>query len=249
MTQTLQDIAWLDPLIPPVADSALSARVKKVFGQDIVSLHCAAASPWVSDAMIQGSQIRAHHISSRLQTLVHLVASQENSCRFCYGNARSSLRITGMSESELEAVEREVQMSGADANEHAILQFARNLSRSTPRPARAEFEALLARGLTEPEMLEVASVIGTICFLNRVATFLAVPLDAGMAEMAENPIKRLFGKLYMAFYPRPLGPIEPLAKDAPLGDIVGLIAGTDGALVMGNAVRGMLASNVFPTRT
>lgn len=249
MARLLQEIDWLEPTLPLPDDPEWAAEVIEVMGRDIPSFRFPARSRWLRKTYLQMSQMRSHRATDRMHWLAVLVTSQENSCRFCYGVARAQLKVLGLDDAQLEKVEREVRMAGADENERAVLQFCRNLSRSSPRPARSEFESLVARGLDRHAMTEIACAVAAACFSNRVATFLAVPLDAGIEGFAPKPMKRLFMRLMRNRYPRPISPLVPPRDDSPFAEVVSLVKGTEGASVLDDALRGAFASPVLPVRT
>lgn len=245
MARLLEEIGWLDPVVSLPDDPAWAAEIKRVMGMDVPAYRYTARSPWIRAAQLHLSQVRTHHASDKLTWLTILVTSQENSCRFCYGGARAMLTMLGLDKAQLDRVERDVRMSGADEGERAILQFCRNLSRSSPRPARAEFEALVAAGQDPKAMIEVACNVGMACFSNRISTFIAVPLDAHPKMSAWDKVKMM---LAGSKYPLRLSPPAD-QPPGPFSAIVGLIQGTEGSWVIDEALRGAFASKVLPTRT
>ena len=56
-----------------------------------------------------------------------------------------------------------MKLANSDEKEYAVLQFARNLSRSSPRPSRREVETLLDLGYSAEAVEEIALVVVSVC--------------------------------------------------------------------------------------
>ena len=63
---------------------------------------------------------------------IHLVVSQDNSCRYCYGVQRAILRIHGLTDADIERLVRDGQTHDASPAERAAMEFARRVSRADP---------------------------------------------------------------------------------------------------------------------
>jgi alkylhydroperoxidase family enzyme len=252
----MHDVGWAEPVLPPVVDLQFTAELKQRFGRDMPGSPYIARSVWLRNAVMANASLHPRHTTERLQWLATLVTSQENSCRYCYGAARAYLKMLGVDDAQLDHVERDMKMAGADDKERALLHFCRNLSRSNPRPARSELDALVASGYSALTVVEIAFAVAATCFNNRVATFLALPLDSGQDVVPganDRLLKRVlfsFKKLAGHVRPRPaeVPPRSP-RLDGPYSGIVALINGTDGAGTLDDAVRGAFATRVLPVRT
>jgi alkylhydroperoxidase family enzyme len=243
-------------VLPPVVDPQFSDELRQRFGRDMRGFHYIAQSVWLRNAVVGNTGVRARHATERLQWLAILVTSQENSCRYCYGAARAYLKMLGLDDGQLDQIERDMKMAGADEKERALLHFCRNLSRSNPRPARSELDALVAAGYSPLTLLEIAFAVAASCFNNRVATFLAWPLERDEEPSPANRdplLKRVlisFKKLAGQVRPRPAElPPRAALRDGPYSGIVALIDGTDGAPTLEDALKGAFASQVLPVRT
>ncbi len=178
----MSDVEWSEPLVPPVSDPAMEADVRRVFGWDRTAFRYGAA--WVRRACIGLMASAPRHVPRPLAMQAMLVASQESSCRSCFGAARAYLRFMGLSEAEIGRLERDAQMIGIDEDRRALLTFCRNLARARPLPARSELDALVARRFSRPRVVETAVIVGATIWSNRHATLHAVPLDP-YAEVGE----------------------------------------------------------------
>lgn len=252
MPRLLHEIEWSDPVLPVTEDPAWAAEVERVYGEVPPALLYPAPSRWFRQAMMQITQLRPHYAKERHHALAILVTSQENSCRFCYGSARAYLKMLGVDDRELDRVERDAKLAGADENERALLRLCRNLSKSNPRPARSELDALAARGFDPLGLVEIAGLVAGTCFNNRAATFLAVPLDARSEQFSPGPVARRLLPILRRFgkkYPRPLAISNGPRREGPFSDLVALVKGTEGELVWRDALNGAFESPVLPART
>jgi alkylhydroperoxidase family enzyme len=250
--RSITDIDWAEPILPLPDDPEWSREVASVLGEPRETFLYAAPSRWLRQGLLQMQQVRLRHVPDELTWLVHLVTSQENSCRFCYGVARAFLKLMGLSEKRIDAVERDVKLAEAEPRERALLHFCRDLSRSSPRPVRAEVDALVALGYKPETVAEVAYSVVSACFLNRFATFLAMPIVHAIEEAALGPVDRLrahMRSLMAGGYPRPLPAGDPPRTDGPFGRLVELISVSEGARVLETLLQGALSSPVLPRRT
>ncbi len=193
----------------------------------------------------------------RLLNIGALVSAQENSCRYCYGTNRAFMRILGYSEAFISRIEQDAQVAELDAKERAFIAFCRHLARSRPRPAKADRDALVALGYSPLEVNEMALVIASCCFYNRMSTLVASPPEQALERMAGGTLGRLLnlvGPLIRNLIMRPRTPIrdpmDPAAlSKGPYGPVVATLAGLPGATLFRAALDGAFASDVLPRST
>jgi alkylhydroperoxidase family enzyme len=258
MAQLLDEIQWGEPLLPPVADPAWKAEVKRRTGH-VGDLELRVApSPWLREACLTAAAYRVSHVSARLVNINFLVTSQENSCRYCYGAARAMMKMMGFSESFIGRIERDAQAAELDDRERGFILFCRNLARSMPRPARTDRQRLIALGFTPLAVNEMAFYVALICFHNRVATLLACPPDRGFERMADGFTGRLLLRAAQgisgllsgkAREQAPPASEEAVRPSGPFGSIVATLTGLPAAAWMEGALQGVFASTVLPRRT
>jgi alkylhydroperoxidase family enzyme len=250
VARLLKEIEWGQPLVELVDDPEWTTTLKKTFGTEKHGYRYLARCKWLRETLMFGSTAGTSYAPQRLVLLAVLVTSQENSCRYCYGAARAYLKMLGLSEKELDRVEHDVKTAGADDKEQALLHFCRDLSRSNPRPARAEFERLVTLGYDRLAMVEIAGNVAGSCLANRVSTFLAMPLSdvedikPGLVSRLLSPVMRL---LHRSPPPPPLDNLP--AEPGPFFDIVSLLKGTMAVPLFDGALKGAFASPVLAVRT
>ena len=125
--------------------------------------------------------------------LAALVTSQENACRYCYGIARTRMRMFGFSEEMLDRIERRAQLADADDRERELVRFCRDLARSKPRPAKKARETMASVGFTSQQTAELAFVVAASGFCNRVSTIIGATPETELENMA--PKTSLWQKL------------------------------------------------------
>jgi alkylhydroperoxidase family enzyme len=247
----LKEIPWGQPTIKPVDDLEWAAEVRKTMGVDVPAYRYLARCKWLRETVMLANSTKDSYAPERLSMLAFLVTSQENSCRYCYGTARAFLKMYGLSEKEIERVEHDVKTAGADEKERELLHFCRDLSRSNPRPSRAQLERLVSMGYDPLAMVEIAVDVAGACMSNRVSTFLAMPLNPEMEDFSPPLGMRLtrpFRKLLHKTPPPP--PRDNLPPPgSPFFEVVALAKGTRGVPIFNSALEGAFNSPVLPVRT
>ncbi len=258
MAQLLHEIEWSEPILPIVADREWEAEVKRRFGHVGDVYRRIAPSPWLRRASLEWGAYVPSQLPARLIDILALVTSQENACRYCYGAARAQMKILGYSDKLINHIERETQHAELDEKERAFVNFCRNLSRSSPRPAKAEREALIRLGFTPQAVTEMAFLIVNWCFGNRLCTLLACTPEYQFENMASGVVGHL-----LAFAGPLMRPIRALKlrkagqyneqpaapESSAFGPIAQAMAGLPTAALLHNALEGALASPVLPHRT
>jgi len=257
MAQLLGEITWRDPILRSVSDPAWEAEVKRRTGHVGEVDRRVAPSAWLREACVASVALRPSVLPQRLFNIGAMVTAQENSCRYCYGTNRAFMRILGYSEAFISRIEQDTQVAELDPRERAFISFCRHLARSRPRPARAEREALVALGYAPLAVNEMALVIASFCFYNRISTLVASPPELALERMANGPLGRLLnlvGPLIRGMLMRPRSPIQdPLDTAAlsrgPFGAVIATLAGLPGATMFRVALDGAFASSVLPHTT
>lgn len=244
MTELLNEIDWSEPTITIVHDPEWEATVKADIGR-VTDVHMRTSqSPWIRNIMLKWPRYQPKEFPRKLADICGLVAAQENACRYCFGVARSWMRLWGYSERMIGNIERNVQMAELDEKERAFIRFCRNLSRSNPRPPKKDRDELLRLGYSKLAIAEMAFLIVNHCFVNRVSTFIAVPpMDA--LERLPNSV---LGKILRPIFGRQLRNIG-WTETAPLqGDpdsfpgVVQKLLGLPAAKAMDDALEGAFES-------
>ncbi len=173
----ISEIEWEPCLLERSPNPEFEQRFQRETGRPGHFMQYFDGCPWLADTIVRlAVQHKTHlYIDPELADLIALIISQDNSCRFCFGEARVFLRVAGISEGRIARMEQD-QLTGDFApRDRAILDFARRLSRSRPLVTRADTEALVRAGLERGEILEIAGLAVSILFFNRLATLCALP--------------------------------------------------------------------------
>jgi alkylhydroperoxidase family enzyme len=254
MAQLLEEIRWGESILPPVADPAWEAEIKRRGGRVSEVDRRVAPNVWLREACLGLTTYRAHEIPNRLFNIGALVTAQENSCRYCYGASRAYLKILGYPESFISRIERDLHVAELNEMERACIAFCRNLARSRPRPAKADREALIRLGYSALAVHELALVIALGCFYNRIGILIACPPEQGFERMANGfvgRLMRLVGPVMRALpdrqHARRVDPIDAASlANGAFGPIVATLVGLPGASMLKAALDGAFASTVLP---
>src|SRR5258708_591605 len=251
MPQLLEGMGGGKAPLPGVSDSGWEGEVKRGVGQVSEVDRRVAASPWVREVCLSMVAYRPVAMPQRLFNIGALVTAQENSCRYCYGANRAYMKILGYSESFISRIEQDATFAELDAKEHAFISFCRSLARSRPRPAKADYEALVALGFAPLAVSEMAMLIALGCYYNRIGILIACPPEHAFERVANSFLGRLMGPVMrMVMSMRPS--TQPATLDAatlsggPFGTVVAALAGLPGATIFKTALDGAFASAVLP---
>jgi len=251
----IEQLQWAnEPLVPVTPDAAWDAEVQALMGIVPDSLRRVSTSVWVRRTYLDAVRCPMAALSGPEVELAGLVTAQENACRYCYGTARARMKMIGFSDEMIDRIERNVQLVEAEPRERELVSFCRNLARSKPRPSRKAREALHAVGYTPLGTAELAFVVATMGYCNRVSTLLAVPPELEW-EAQTSKIKGFWSKLSAWLPGKGGGPripppdYPPPTFAGPYGGLVRTLEGSPAAPVLEVALNGAFSSEVLPRRT
>jgi len=247
MTKLLNEIEWSEPTLSVVRDAKWEAEVKADIGM-VPDIHTRTSrSPWLRRAILKWPRYEAQEFPRKLADICSLVAAQENACRYCYGVARSWMRLWGYSKKMISNIERNAQMAEMDEKERAFIRFCRNLARSNPKPPKNDRDELFRLGYSPLAVAEMAFLIVNHCFVNRVSTFIAIP---PMDDLERLP-NRMLGKLLrpiLGWKLRSIGWTETTPLEGEPESFPGLVQkliGLPAATAMNNALTGIFESEIL----
>jgi hypothetical protein len=122
LLRTTNQMSWGEPILPIVVDRAWEAEVVADIGQLPDLCRRLAPSKWLREAILKWPRIPVSEFPKHLGDIGSLVTAQENACRYCYGVARSYLRMFGHSEKAISRIEREMQFGELDDKERVFMQ-------------------------------------------------------------------------------------------------------------------------------
>jgi alkylhydroperoxidase family enzyme len=251
MPDPVATIAWDECLVPrgtPPADLVRTVRRHHGWVPDWVGR--LAPLPWLVEVLTEMASMPIAYLPVRTYTVVALVVSRDNSCRYCYGQQRALMRVLGYGLDVIERLERD-QLVETDQARAAALEFARRVSRASTRPTAADRAALArAAGLSPATVAELAFAAASTVFANRVSMLLALPPDR-----LQRPLYQLVGRLLRPVIARSGG--KKRRRPAPLpmpnrglgAAVVGALGDSPAAGTLRRAIDHALASPVLPRRT
>jgi alkylhydroperoxidase family enzyme len=247
MTELLNEIEWSEPTLSITHDTEWEAEVKADIGM-VPDIHTRTSrSPWLRRTILKWPRYEAQEFPRRLADICSLVAAQENACRYCYGVARSWMRLWGYSEKIISNIERNAQMAEMDENERAFIRFCRNLARSNPKPPKNDRDELLRLGYSPLAVTEMAFLIVNHCFVNRVSTFIAIPPMDDLERLPNSILGKLL-RPFIGWKLRSIGWTETTPLEGELESFPGLIqklVGLPAAAAMNNALIGAFESDIL----
>jgi alkylhydroperoxidase family enzyme len=248
MPALLNEIEWGEPILPEVEDKEWRAQVKSELDGVVTDfLMIVSPSGWLRLACLRWPRYQVTQFPQRLADIATLVTAQENACRYCYGIARSQLKLFGYSEKSINRIELGLHLAELDEKERAFIQFCRNLAKSSPRPPKRERQRLVDLGFSELAVAEMAFYIANHCFLNRTATFLSCPLFNRLERVSDSFI----GKLFRPFIEKRIRKTfwndnEPLPEDTSnFSGVVQALKGLPAAKIIDDAMTGAFESQIL----
>jgi alkylhydroperoxidase family enzyme len=249
VSERFLDVVPAPSFVAAAPDAEMCAAAKRHMGGVLPSaLTFLTPVPWMFDLHLQVIKPPVTAAPQPLLELAAFVTSFENACRHCYGAQRSILRMVGRSDAWIDRLERDAQRAELDEQQRSVLELARKLARSSPRPARAEKEAL-ARAYGPAAAVEIAFKIAGTCYTNRVATFLSLPPDPGSEGLARAWFLPLIRPLVRKMVRRNVKGGPPIPLDGPFRGILDAMGSVPVTFVMRRAIDGALESQILPRRT
>jgi AhpD family alkylhydroperoxidase len=211
--------------------------------------------PWVyrSFLFLMGPELR--RLDRSVCSEICFVVARDNTCRFCYGSFRASLRVAGYSESELDRIERALHEEHARRSADEVLQFAVQVSQG--RLDETALGGLSAAGHGPTAIREAAGISVLAGLVNRVGTMLAVPLNTDLERMTTqwyfDLVQPVVQRL-LSGWQRLRAPSEPPlraeAVDGPLAPWLSHLRGTCvGHVLHEMTVRWLTQDSALPLRT
>lgn len=196
MPSPLLQVSWDNCLLEPVADRRAEAALRREVGATPRWLRYFLSCPWLTrSAMGLAADNRLlMHVDFPTVDLVALAVSQENSCRYCYAVTRMQLRILGMSEERMQALEQRLASGELEPRSAAAVRFARRMSRASPLTTPADLAPLRSAGYNDAQIRELAFCAACVGFFNRISTIPALPPQT-WERIADRWFMRLFRPL------------------------------------------------------
>ena len=247
MTSLISQFDWADPILPTVENPEWEAQVKKEMGQVPDLLTRVSPSNWLRVMLLKSLRIRVNEFPRHLGDIGTLVCAQENACRYCYGMARTQMRLFGYSDKMISGIEQDMLMAELDQKDRTFIRFSRSLARSNPRPPKTERDKLLKLGFSELAVSEMAFHIARECFINRVVTFISSPPMYGFERLPESFMGRFLRPL-IAWKIRSNVWVNQDPLPDPQGHFAGVmkaLTGIPAAVIISDGLEGVFASKVL----
>ncbi len=254
MASPLQQLIWEQCFLTADRNADAEAYLKREVGTAPAWSRFFWSCPWFAKAMIRMAYDNGLLVALEFETadLVGLVVSQENSCRYCYAAARAMMRLLGMSEDRMQALEQRLALPDLDPRGAAAVRFARRMSRANPLATPADLEPLRQAGFSGEEIREIAYAVASTAFMNRLST-----IPALSPETWERAPDRWFNRLLRPLVSRMVkgwrrrGAAAPPARSEP-GSFPGLLdayRGSPIAPVLAETFRDLWSSAILPRRS
>jgi uncharacterized peroxidase-related enzyme len=247
------ELQWTEePLVPRVPNPAWESEVTSIMGMLPDALQRLSPSAWVRRAYLDMTRTPTSSLPEPEIELASLVTSQENACRYCYGIARTRMRMFGFSEDLLDRIERRAQLADADDRERELVRFCRDLARSKPRPSKKARETMASVGFTAQQTAELAFVVAATGFCNRVSTIIGATPETAMENMVpkvglwQKLSAWMPGKVQLPRIPPPDYPAPTF--QGPFGNLVRLLGPTPAGAALEGVLRSAYSSDVLPQR-
>jgi alkylhydroperoxidase family enzyme len=244
-------MAWGECLVPPAtAPPELVAAVRRAHGGLAPEWAWRFAPlPWLTRTMNEMTSQPFAYLSFRDFALVGLIVSRDNSCRYCYGAQRALMRMGGYELDAIDRLERD-ELIDPDPSSQLTLEFARRVSRGSPRPGAAELAALERAGRSRESIAELAFAAASTVFANRASTLIALPpsrFEGAGYQLVARLMRPLIVRRRSARRKAPEA--SPTPNDGVGSTVVAGLGTSPAAGVLRRAIDACLDSPVLPRRT
>jgi len=250
MANPLATMAWSECLVPRAAlPDDVAAAMRRERGRVPTWAPRLAPLPWLARGLHEMTALQIAYLPTPTYALIALVVSRDNSCRFCYGAQRALMRVLGFETDAIDRLERD-EVIESDPTRQLALDFARRVSRGSPRPQPEDRRALERAGLAHDMVAEVAYAAASTIFANRVSTLIALPPDP-----LEGAAHQLVGRLLRPLIVRQLQrrrrtPTPPPEPNQGVGaEVVAALGSSPSAGALRRVIDAALDSSVLPRRT
>jgi uncharacterized peroxidase-related enzyme len=132
-----------------------------------------------SPAVLQGylsfsGALAAGALEPKLRELIALEVGEQNSCQYCVSAHTAIGKMTGLSDTEIEAA-RDARSSSAKTA--AALKFAREIVAKKGQPTDSDFDAVRKAGFTDGEIAEIIAHVALNVFTNYFNNTTEVEVD------------------------------------------------------------------------
>jgi alkylhydroperoxidase family enzyme len=226
----LDAVEWEACLLEPVRNPDAERRLRKELGMVPAGARYFLGSPWLTSALalLSTARLPMLHVSVDESSIIALVVSQENSCRYCYAATRTALRILGFSEPRIRRLEEDFLSADLTARQKAALEFVRCVARAAPLATVGDARPLLDAGYRADAVKELALLAALNIFYNRLSTMAALPPET-MAGMANRWSVRLLRPLIAGYLRRrPAAHPNHLGSEQRQGPFAAFVNAFDG---------------------
>ncbi|NOY53370.1 MAG: peroxidase-related enzyme [Deltaproteobacteria bacterium] len=125
----------------------------------------------VKAVMVQGD------LNQKVKQTIAVLVSKDNSCAYCVAAHTGALKSIGVSEEEIQNITEQIDKADFNAQEQALIRFARKASREPLKITGDEFDALRKTGVSDAEIIEALGVMELFTSFNRFLDALQVDID------------------------------------------------------------------------
>jgi uncharacterized peroxidase-related enzyme len=130
-------------------------RMNKPVGRALIQLH---------DALLRGDS----PLTPAQHELIAAYVSGLNACHYCYGVHAHTAREFGLAPGALEAMVADLDSSPVEPRMRPILAYARKLTQTPAKMAKADAEAVFAAGWSERALHDAVLTTSLFNFMNRL---------------------------------------------------------------------------------
>jgi len=164
-------------------------RVAAYYGMVPKLQQAMAPIPEITDALWTLSQVTMKEgtLPEELKRAFFTVTAAAGECDYCVAAHMLALYRLGWSNEEcVEIIEGKPSSRFSD-RENAALDFARTVAGRPAAVTDEQVEGLRGHGWTDAEIVEMVAVVALLRYTSTMATALAVPFEAIMTGMLEEP--------------------------------------------------------------
>lgn len=165
----------MDPLVESRPCTEVESLFRRRVGHIPPSAHYVCPHPWMYRVPLFAMNPKLHHVGLDYFMQIYFVITRDNACRFCYSTSRATLRVLGYSETELDRLERSLDVRGGEAARRDAFRFALRISQGQ-LDASSSIDSLRESGYGEEVIREIAGIGILTTVTNRVTTMLALPV-------------------------------------------------------------------------
>ncbi len=163
----------------PEDAKAILEEVKKAFGMipNLFMMYMAYPSLLRANWEKFKTVMVGGRLKRKVRETIALLVSTDNGCKYCIVAHSKALKTLGVSEEELQAINKDIDHADFSEKEKAIIRFARKANKDPLSITDAEFDTVRQTSASDAEIIQALGIMELFAGFNKFLDSLKVDID------------------------------------------------------------------------